>query len=115
MFRFFQRTLEHIVDSYSRPATTFDYAYKLAREAQVDPLRESTEACREERKAMLKDLIAVTIHEALQMKTFSYIAGRRNRRTIIPVFEVKKEIPVNSSRMSCDVHGNCRGAATHVS
>ena len=102
MFRFFQRTLEHIVDSYSRPATTFDYAYKLEREAQVDPLRESTEACREERKAMLKDLIAVTIYEALQMKTFSYIAGRRNRRTIIPVFEVKKEIRLITFRLESE-------------
>ena len=47
---------DSIVDSYSRPPTTFDDAYKLAREGQVDPLRQFTEACREERKAMLKNL-----------------------------------------------------------
>ena len=46
---------DSIVDSYSRPPT-FDYAYKIAREGHVDPLREFTEACREERKAMLKNL-----------------------------------------------------------
>ena len=46
----------NIVDSYSRPPTTFDSAYKLAREGQVDQLRELTEACREERKVMLKNL-----------------------------------------------------------
>ena len=28
------------------------------------------------------------------MKIFSHIASRRNRRTIVAVFEVKKEIPV---------------------
>src|SRR5713101_2136496 len=30
---------------------------------------------------------------ALQMKIFSHITSRRNRRTIVAVFEVKKEIP----------------------
>ncbi len=34
---------------------------------------------------------------ALQMKIFSYIASRRNRRTIVAVFEVKKEIRVSRS------------------
>src|SRR2546425_1158266 len=33
---------------------------------------------------------------ALQMKIFSHIASRRNRRTIVAVFEVTKEIPVYS-------------------
>ena len=30
----------------------------------------------------------------VRIKTFSHIASRRNRRTIVAVFEVKKEIPV---------------------
>jgi hypothetical protein len=40
--------VDSIVDSYSRPPKTFDDAYKLAREGRVDPLRELTEAGREE-------------------------------------------------------------------
>ena len=51
-----EEIVDSIVDSYSRHPTTFDDAYKLAREGRVDPLRELTEACREERKAMLKNL-----------------------------------------------------------
>ena len=46
--------LAAVVDSYRRPPTTFEDLYKLARESQVDPLKEFTEACREERKIMLK-------------------------------------------------------------
>jgi hypothetical protein len=51
-----EKTAHGIVDSYSRPPTTFDVVYKLAREGNVDPLKEFTEACREERKSMLKRL-----------------------------------------------------------
>jgi hypothetical protein len=49
-----EKVADSIVDSYNRPPRTFDDVYKLARESQVDPLKEFTEACREERKAMLK-------------------------------------------------------------
>ncbi len=45
-----------IVVSYSRPPTTFEDVYKLAREHQVDPLKAFTEACREERMITLKRL-----------------------------------------------------------
>ena len=45
-----------IVVSYSRPRTTFEDVYKLAREHQVDPLKAFTEACREERMITLKRL-----------------------------------------------------------
>jgi len=45
-----------IVVSYSRPPTTFEDVYKLARERQVDPLKAFTEACREERMITLKRL-----------------------------------------------------------
>jgi len=45
-----------IIDSYSRPPITFDDVYKLPREGRMDPLKEFTEACREERKFMLKQL-----------------------------------------------------------
>ena len=51
-----EQIADSIVDSYNRPPTTFEDVYKLARESTVDPLREFTEACREERKAMLKNL-----------------------------------------------------------
>lgn len=51
-----EQIADSIVDSYNRPPTTFEDVYKLARESTVDPLREFTEACREERKAMLKSL-----------------------------------------------------------
>lgn len=51
-----EQIADSIVDLYSRPPITFEDAYKLAREGQIDPLREFTEACREERNAMLKNL-----------------------------------------------------------
>ena len=51
-----EKIADSLVDSYNRPPTTFDDVYKLARESDVDPLREFTETCREERKAMLKNL-----------------------------------------------------------
>ena len=51
-----EQIADSIVDSYSRPPITFEDVYKLARERQVDPLKEFTEACREERKIMLKRL-----------------------------------------------------------
>jgi hypothetical protein len=34
-----------------------------------------------------------TVGGALQMKVFSHVANRRNRRTIVVVFGIKKEIP----------------------
>jgi hypothetical protein len=49
-----EKIADSIVDSYSRPPATFDDVYKLAREGHVDPLKEFTEACREERQVMLK-------------------------------------------------------------
>ena len=51
-----EKVADSIVDSYSRPPRTFDDAYKVVREGHVDPLKEFTEACREERKVMLKRL-----------------------------------------------------------
>ena len=33
------------------------------------------------------------------MKIFSHIASRRNRRTIVAVFEVEKEIPAKNSKL----------------
>ena len=45
-----EKVADSIVDSYSRPPRTFEDVYKLAHEGQVDPLKEFTEACREERK-----------------------------------------------------------------
>jgi hypothetical protein len=51
-----EKIADSIVDSYSRPPATFDDVYKLAREGHVDPLKEFTEACREERQVMLKRL-----------------------------------------------------------
>ena len=51
-----EKVADSIVDSYNRPPTTFDDIYKVVREGQVDPLKEFTEACREERKAMLKHI-----------------------------------------------------------
>jgi len=47
---------EAIVDSYRRPPRTFEDEYKLVREGHFDPLREFTQACREERQSMLKTL-----------------------------------------------------------
>ena len=51
-----EKIADSIVDSYSRPPTTFVDVYKLAREGHLDPLKEFTEACREERQVMLKRL-----------------------------------------------------------
>jgi hypothetical protein len=51
-----ERIAETIVESYSHPPRTFEDAYKLARERHVDPLKEFSEACREERTATLKRL-----------------------------------------------------------
>ena len=51
-----EKVAEIIIDSYNRPPRTFDDAYKVVREGHVDPLKEFTEACREERKSMLKSL-----------------------------------------------------------
>jgi hypothetical protein len=50
-----EKVADSIVDSYSLPPATFD-VYRLGRENRADPLKEFTEACREERKAMLKRL-----------------------------------------------------------
>jgi hypothetical protein len=51
-----EKIVDSIVDSYGRPPATFDDVYKLAREGHIDPLKEFTEACREERQVMLKRL-----------------------------------------------------------
>jgi hypothetical protein len=51
-----EEIVDSTVDSYSRHPTTFLDTYKLAREGHIDPLREFTEACKEERKAMLTNL-----------------------------------------------------------
>jgi len=51
-----EKVTETIVDSYRRPPVTFEDVYKVVRESHVDPLKEFTEACREERKSMLKSL-----------------------------------------------------------
>ena len=51
-----EKAADAIVDSYHRPSTTFDTMVTMIREGQFDPLKEFTEACREERKAMLMHL-----------------------------------------------------------
>jgi hypothetical protein len=51
-----EKMAEMIVDSYKDPPRTFEDVYKFARERRIDPLKEFTDACREERKAMLKRL-----------------------------------------------------------
>ena len=51
-----EKMAETIVDSYRHPPRTFEDAYNFARESHVDPLKEFTEACREERNVMLKRL-----------------------------------------------------------
>ena len=51
-----ERIAEAIVDSYRHPPRTFEDEYKLVRERQVDPLKEFTQACREERRSMLTNL-----------------------------------------------------------
>jgi hypothetical protein len=45
-----------------QPRENLRNLYKLVRESLVDPLKEFTEACREERKAMLKASRAVATH-----------------------------------------------------
>ena len=49
-----EKLAETIVDSYNRPPIKFEDVYKLWREERGDPLKEFTEACRVERKLMLK-------------------------------------------------------------
>lgn len=51
-----EKVTETIVDSYRHPPVTFEDVYKVVRESHIDPLKEFTEACREERQAMLKRL-----------------------------------------------------------
>jgi hypothetical protein len=51
-----EKVADSIVDSYRRPPVTFEDVYKGVRESHVDPLKEFTEACREELKSMLKSL-----------------------------------------------------------
>ncbi len=51
-----EKVADSIVDSYNRPPRKFEDLYKLTREEHVDPLKEFTEACREELKVMLKRL-----------------------------------------------------------
>ena len=49
-----EKVTETIVDSYSRPPIKFEEVYKVWREEHADPFKEFTEACRDERKLMLK-------------------------------------------------------------
>ncbi|MEA2660269.1 MAG: hypothetical protein QOF64_3121 [Candidatus Binatota bacterium] len=51
-----EKVADSIIDSYNRPPRKFEDLYKLMREEPVDPLKEFTEACREELKVMLKRL-----------------------------------------------------------
>jgi hypothetical protein len=51
-----EKCADSIVDAYRRPPVTFEDVYKGFRENHVDPLKEFTKACREERKSMLKSL-----------------------------------------------------------
>ncbi|HMF49523.1 MAG TPA: hypothetical protein VK603_12815, partial [Candidatus Saccharimonadales bacterium] len=51
-----EKVADSIIVSYSRPPTKFDDFYKVVHETRVDPLKEFTEACREERKAALMHL-----------------------------------------------------------
>ena len=51
-----EKVADSIIVSYSRPPTKFDDFYKVVHETRVDPLKEFTEACREERKATLMHL-----------------------------------------------------------
>ena len=51
-----EKIADSIVHSYSDPPVTFVDVYKLAREGRVDPVKEFTEACREERRLMLASL-----------------------------------------------------------
>ena len=49
-----EKVAETIVDSYSSPPIKFEEVYKVWRKEHIDPLKEFTEACREELKRMLK-------------------------------------------------------------
>ena len=49
-----EKVMETIVDSYNRPPIKFEDVYKEWRKEHIDPLKEFTEACREELKLMLK-------------------------------------------------------------
>jgi len=49
-----EKVAETIVDSYSSPPIKFEEVYKVWREEHADPFKEFTEACRDERKLMLK-------------------------------------------------------------
>ena len=51
-----EKVADNIVDSYAGPPRTFEDLYKVVRKDHVDPLKEFTEACREERQSMLKNL-----------------------------------------------------------
>ena len=51
-----EKVTHRIFESYTRPPINFEDLYKLARDPHVDPLKEFTDACREERKVMLKAL-----------------------------------------------------------
>jgi hypothetical protein len=51
-----EKVADSIIDSYQHPPVTFEDVYKVVRESHVDPLKEFTEACREELKSMLKSL-----------------------------------------------------------
>lgn len=51
-----EKVADSIMDSYNRPPRKFEDLYKLAHEEHVEPLKEFTEACREELKVMLKRL-----------------------------------------------------------
>jgi hypothetical protein len=51
-----EKVADTIVDSYRHPPVTFEDVYKVVRESHVDPLKEFTEACREELKSMLKSV-----------------------------------------------------------
>jgi hypothetical protein len=49
-----EKVMETIVDSYNNPTIKFEDVYKVWRKEHIDPLKEFTEACREELKLMLK-------------------------------------------------------------
>ena len=48
-----EQVAEENIASYDRPATSFREAHDVMRERRVDPPRAFTQACREEREAML--------------------------------------------------------------
>lgn len=54
-----EKVVDAVVESYHGPPTTFDDIYNMYKSghiSQFDPLKEFTEACRDERKAMLKNI-----------------------------------------------------------